>query len=200
MKSHIRSSLSLFTSNCERADGLRLIYEYLTAISPKSLNCDDVLRSALLLCVSSFDLFMHDIFRTEVVYRISARRKVDGFKIPFDALFIESSLHPVLVDEQIRRENSYKSFVAPDKIAECLRPLLAGSWDKIALEMCLPPTDCKARLKSIIDLRNRIAHEADVNPSYAGIELWPIYSVDVESSIDFLRSLGEAIAKVVDDT
>lgn len=40
-------------------------------------------------------------------------------------------------------------------------------------------------------------HEADVNPNYGGVELWPIYSEDVAESVRFLRELGEAISRAV---
>jgi hypothetical protein len=105
-----------------------------------------------------------------------------------------------IIDESIRKENSYKSFVAPDKLAQCLRILVDQPWDKIAGALNDTVAISKAKLKSVVDLRNRIVHEADVNPAYGRIELWPIYCEDVEDSIAFVRRLGASIAEIVNNT
>jgi hypothetical protein len=63
-----------------------------------------------------------------------------------------------------------------------------------------PIAEDKASLKATVDLRNRIAHEADVNPALGGIDLWPIYESDVEDSVGFIRAFGTAVARVVSDS
>jgi hypothetical protein len=136
----------------------------------------------------------------EVIDRLTSSREVATLKIPFNALFLDQPARAVLVEEFIRRDHSFKSFVAPEKLADCLRPLVDGLWEKISVILGMSIDSCKSTLKGVIDLRNRIAHEADVNPAYGGIELWPIYSEDVERSIDFLRSLGAAVAEIVSQT
>lgn len=162
------------------------------------MDCDDILRSSVVLAVSSFDLLAHDLYRTEVIHRFISKKSSATLKIPFDAGFLVGPSQAAAIDEHVRSETSYKSFVAPDKLAECLRPLIEKPWDKISVSLGIPAAVGKARLKSIIDLRNRIAHEGDVNPAFGGIDLWPIYSEDVEASIGFLRGLGTAVAQVVD--
>lgn len=120
-------------------------------------------------------------------------------KIPYDAGLCDGTEQIMLIDAAIRRENSFRSFVAPDKIAECLKPLMDNPWDLIADKLGLTAKQCKSRLKSIIDLRNRIAHDCDVNPDYGGTTLWPIYADDVEDSIIFIKSLGAAISAALND-
>jgi hypothetical protein len=176
------------------------IHSYITSTAPAALDCDDIIRSSLVLAVGSFDLYMHDIFRTEVMHRLVSRREVVGLKIPFNASLLTPAEQALLIEECIRNDNSFRSFVAPGKLAECLRPLVETPWDKISEELGESSATCKASLKRVVDLRNRIAHEADVNPAYGGIELWPIYSQDVVDSVAFLRSLGIAIGQVISDT
>jgi hypothetical protein len=108
--------------------------------------------------------------------------------VPFNVLISSDRAQIDIIDESIRKENSYKSFVAPDKLAECLRILVDKPWDKIADDLNDTAAISKAKLRSVVDLRNRIVHEADVNPAYGRIELWPIYCEDVENSIAFLSS------------
>jgi predicted transcriptional regulator len=121
MKNHILSALKTFKGGCDRAYGLKSIFEYLEKISPAALNCDDILRSSLVLAVSSFDLFVHDIFRLEVAYRLSTKREISSLRVPFNVLISSEQTRIDMIDMCIKKENSYKSFVAPDKLAECLR-------------------------------------------------------------------------------
>ena len=199
MKDHLSTALGRLYDGCDRAIGLRGIYEYLSGRAPAALNCDDILRSSLILAVSSFDLYLHDIIRTEILFRINSKKKVESLRLPFNLFLLNGISRVSAIEECIRKDNSYKSFVAPDKLADCLRPLVNSPWEKIADALNEPLPSCRNQLKNIVDLRNRIAHEADVNPNYGGIELWPIYSQDVEASIIFLRTLGAAIARVVND-
>ena len=197
MKAHLASAYNLFTYGCTRAYDLKAIHEYLTKSAPAAMNCDDILRSALVLVVSSFDLYVHDVFRLEVLQRLSLGKDIAAYRVPFNALHLQSSERDAAIEECIRKENAHKSFVAPEKVAECLRSLLDNPWEVVALYFGSEVKSCKAKLKSVVDLRNRIAHEADVNPAYGGVELWPIYGEDVVQSIDFLRKLGLAIAEAL---
>lgn len=198
MKPHISAALSTFNHGCDRARGLKTIYDYLKGVAPPALDCDDILRSAVVQVVSSFDLLMHDVIRLEVIHRLTHKQEVQFLKIPFATVIADGPSQLSIVDQSIRDENCYKSFVAPDKVAECLRPLIDKPWDRIAQELNESPSSCKSQLKSIVALRNRIAHEADVNPNYGGIELWPIYPEDVTQTISFLRKLGASVCSIVD--
>lgn len=57
----------------------------------------------------------------------------------------------------------------------------------------------KGQLKSIWKRRNQIAHEADVNPTLAGIRLWPIDKPDTELTISFILEVGEQLPHVISD-
>ena len=53
----------------------------------------------------------------------------------------------------------------------------------------------KAQLCAIVDRRNKIAHEADLDPGNPG-ERWPIDRPLVEEAIDFIESTIRAIYEV----
>lgn len=200
MKSHVKSALRTFEKGCDRSDTLRHLYSYIGRSSPAALDCSDMLRSAIVLAVSSFDLLVHDLYRLEVAYRLTTLRPVPSLRVPFDAVLSSGAERATLVDESIRLENSFKSFVAPDKLADCLRPLVGSIWERVAVIRGRSIAEDKASLKAAVDLRNRIAHEADVNPALGGIDLWPIYNADVEDLVGFLRAFGAAVASVVADS
>ena len=152
MKSHILSSQKTFKDGCDRADGLKHIFEYLRKTAPPALNCDDILRSALVLAVSSFDLFVHDIYRLEIGHRLIAKRGICSVRIPFNALISNEAMQVSMIDACIRRDNSYKSFVAPDKLADCLRVLVDSPWEKVSQSLGLTTMNSKEKLKNIVDL------------------------------------------------
>lgn len=200
MKSHVTLALRTFERGCDRADSLRHLHSYIVRSSPSALDCSDMLRSAVVLAVSSFDLLVHDLYRLEVIFRLTSLRPMPSLKIPFNTILSSDAERAMLVDASIRIDNSFKSFVAPDKLADCLRPLVGSTWEGVAAIRERSIAEDKASLKAAVDLRNRIVHEADVNPALGGIDLWPIYSSDVETSINFLKGFGAAVARVVSDS
>ena len=51
-------------------------------------------------------------------------------------------------------------------------------------------------LSLMVDRRNKIAHEADIDPSYPG-QRWPIDRLQVECTADLLEEIGGAVFKVI---
>lgn len=69
-------------------------------------------------------------------------------------------------------------------------------WEEIAPRFSLNAGDLKAKLKLVVDRRNKIAHESDFDPSNPGVK-WPISSSDVRDVIDFIEKLVlEIYAKI----
>ena len=65
-------------------------------------------------------------------------------------------------------------------------------------ELNLTDQDVKNRLRAIVNRRNQIVHEADLDPSYPGAgNRWPISPSDVTSASDFIQDVCEAIHTVV---
>ena len=69
-------------------------------------------------------------------------------------------------------------------------------WTSVGVVMSLDAEQVKAQLKLVVDRRNKIAHEADIDPSYPGVR-WPINEQDTESAVSFIERVGEAIHKVI---
>ncbi|MBW4491506.1 MAG: hypothetical protein KME26_00040 [Oscillatoria princeps RMCB-10] len=57
--------------------------------------------------------------------------------------------------------------------------------------------EIKQELSSIVDRRNKIAHEADIDPSYNIGTRWPIYEIQVDSAINFIQQVVESIHQVI---
>jgi RiboL-PSP-HEPN len=59
--------------------------------------------------------------------------------------------------------------------------------------MARPVKDIKQQLDSIVDRRNKIAHEADINPTFNIGNRWDIDEVLVSEAVDFIEKLIENI-------
>jgi hypothetical protein len=64
-------------------------------------------------------------------------------------------------------------------------------WQKIASNMAMDTETVKTELKLIVDQRNRIVHEADINPLTN--QKYSITKSDCQSATNFLKKAGEAI-------
>ncbi|MDT9178778.1 MAG: HEPN domain-containing protein [Limnospira sp. PMC 1291.21] len=57
--------------------------------------------------------------------------------------------------------------------------------------------DIKQQLSAIVDRRNKIAHQADIDPSFGIGNRWPIDDRLVSDCVDFLEQLVETIHQVL---
>ena len=123
-----------------------------------------------------------------LAFQVSLEGLLDGF----DAGDGEQWL-----DDQIRTRNGYRSFQTPDNIADAVRLVSEVQlWNEIASRMSMSSQEVRERLQLIVDRRNRIAHEADVNPS----PYEDRFSIDrqmVADAVDFIESVAESMYAVI---
>ena len=104
------------------------------------------------------------------------------------------------LEAEIRENLSYKSFQQPDKIAEAIRLISAKKlWEEVASKLNKPAKDIKSQLSIIVDRRNKIAHEADIDPSYGIGSRWNIDENLVNDAVTFIEQLVENIHQVLED-
>lgn len=106
------------------------------------------------------------------------------------------------LEGEIRKSLGYKSFQRPDKIADAIRLISDKKlWDEVGAQMGKPkPEDIKQikeQLSSIVERRDKIAHEADIDPSYNIGERWPIDENMVNDAVDFIEQVVESIHQVL---
>jgi hypothetical protein len=130
------------------------------------------------------------------------RPKTDAFRrfpLPLDAVErgIAGQAHELWLGEAVRDKHSWLSFQHPDKIADAIRLMSPiRLWEDAGHELGMPAEDVKIRVTLIVDRRNKIAHEADMDPANPGFR-WPINGVMATDSLDFITRVAEAIFKVV---
>ena len=101
------------------------------------------------------------------------------------------------IDNQIRTRNGYSSFQTPKNIASAIHLVSdVRLWDQVAHNMGTRPRHVRETLGVIVDRRNKIAHEADMDP-YAYEERSPIDRQMVTQSVNFMEQVVESIDLVI---
>ncbi|MDG2990385.1 hypothetical protein L3556_05475 [Candidatus Synechococcus calcipolaris G9] len=102
------------------------------------------------------------------------------------------------LESEIRERLGYQSFQQADKIADAIRYISDKKlWDEVAIHMAISAKDVKQQLNSIVDRRNKIAHEADIDPTFNIGNRWNIDEVIVGDAVDFIEKLVENIHQVL---
>jgi hypothetical protein len=102
------------------------------------------------------------------------------------------------LEDEIRERLGYQSFQQADKIADAIRYVSDKKlWDEVATKMSKPAKDIKQQLNSIVDRRNKIAHEADIDPTFNIGSRWNIDEVLVGDAVDFINELVESIHQIL---
>lgn len=199
-------AIATFDHAIQRAEQMVSLFDALTALRPGDAANDDALRSSYIQAVSSFDFFVHELAVIEARHRFQNAIATRNINLPMEVMTIEDVNDRLAAAEfQVRQSNSFKAFVDPAKLAELLSCYCTKPWDKIRDGINEGVEDqnqravdqLKGQLKSIWKRRNQIAHEADVDPTLAGIRLWPIDKVDTELTIKFMSEVGLQLPRVI---
>ena len=196
---------ALFHRNLALARDLSGLHELLSNIVTVPKTFDDLLRSQLVYAVSAFDKFMHDLVRIGMI-EIFMGSRVGTSK--YDAEPISMQAHAEIVnatippkehffEQALVRKFKTVSFQDPVKVADGLSYIWNESqkWQKIALSMGMTDGTVRTQLKLIVDRRNAIVHEADIDPLTGAKN--PITKAESDNSLAFLEKCGDAIYAAV---
>lgn len=196
------SAQEQFKENLKRARELGELANAVQAITTSAIEVSDLWRAQIVLVVSALDHFIHELARLGMVESAKGTRpKTDAylrFEMPLSATeaAMTGTAHETWVGETVREKHSWQSFQDPDKLADAIRLISPVKlWEEVGKELGLLPKDAKTRLKLIVDRRNKIAHEADLDPTNPGFR-WPITARLANDTIDFVEKVGDAIYKV----
>jgi hypothetical protein len=102
------------------------------------------------------------------------------------------------LEDEVRERLGYQSFQQPEKIAEAIRSISDKKlWDEVSTKLGVPTKDVKQQLSAIVDRRNKIAHEADIDPTYGIGSRWYIDEVLVNDAVNFIEQVVESIHQVL---
>lgn len=209
----MNNSKKHFDENINRVNNLGVIHTSITVQNNNGMDISDILRTQYVMLVSALDYFIHEIVRIGILEIYNGKRKITKefktfiFEIDKDVLLnkaIMKNLDNEWLNYQIIVKNGYKSFQQADKIEEALSLLIDIEknnkdviWKNIAnrMNMIYQEKNVKKQLNLIIERRNQIAHEADIEPTYKTKR--NISQNDVNDSIRFINLLVDGIYKFV---
>jgi hypothetical protein len=191
-----------FNINVDRARDLLALYSTLSATTTGVLDLTDILRAALVVAVSAFDHLVHEIARIGMLEIYDNKRPMTDayrrFPVTMENVLTGAATPGSVqwLDDEIRRQHSWISFQQADKVADAIRLVSSKKlWEEIGTILGIDARSAKIRLNLIVDRRNKIAHEADMDPSSPGAR-WPIDEVLVQNAIDDLVQIADAIYHV----
>lgn len=177
--------LAVFERNLTYARGMVNGGRALDRLRTREMDPADLYRAAWSQGVSAFDHWLHlEIYRRApvIVRSVSGPRPpmLKKTRLSFD-LVDKMQHHDVEIGEafgqHLRTEIGRTSFHHPDAIAEGVRYLVdvppATVWDRAAQHLSTPADQpwtrdsARNRHREVLERRNRIAHEADLDPTTA---------------------------------
>lgn len=196
--------LEQFRENIRRVQALGGLYDVLNQQTTPALDLTDLLRSQIVMAVSALDHYVHEITRVGMLEVYSDKRPQTPAFLRFQVT-MESTLRGIAagenndgwLDEEIRKKHGYLAFQHPDRIADAIRLFSSCTlWISVASELNLEVEDVKTELQLIVNRRNQIAHEADLDSRIPG-NRFAISASDAKRIIDLIQNIGEAIYVVV---
>ncbi|CBN55067.1 MULTISPECIES: HEPN domain-containing protein [Kamptonema] len=203
----MQSAIDQFRISITRVRDLIALHNSLKAQATSVLDISDILRAALVLAVSALDYYIHEVVRIGMLEIHRGQRPeppaFSRFQLSLGSaragINAGQNIDAWLEDE-IRQRHSYKSFQQPEAIADAIRLICDKKlWEEVSMSMGRPAKDpqIKQQLNLIIDRRNKIAHEADIDPTLSIGNRWPIDELLVNEAIDFLEQVVESIHNIL---
>ena len=168
-----------------------------------ALDVSDILRSELVMAVSVLDHYVHELVRLRMLdayrsnrvrtptflqFQVSLSAAMDGIADPQGEAWLE---------QEIRAKHGYQTFQSPENIARAINLISTiHLWSEVADRLKMTSQSARNTLSAIIDRRNQIAHEADMDPSFPSTR-WPIDEQMVSEAVDFIDRLAETIYEIV---
>lgn len=201
----MQSALDQFHISISRVRDLIAVHNSIKVQSTPALDLSDVLRAALVLSVSALDYYVHEVVKLGMLEVHRGTRSEPPAFAKFqinlgsarEGLSADVSLDYWLEDA-IQQGHSHKSFQQPDKIAEAIRLISDKKlWEEVGKVMNRNAKDVKQQLGIIVDRRNKIAHEADIDPTMGLGNRWNISEADVNNAVDFIEKVVESIHSIL---
>jgi hypothetical protein len=181
----------------------------------------DILRFQLVYAVSAFDRFIHEIVRIGMRKTIEnseqLTEKAKSFQISLDSvldIYQRNPLPPMSkqdylilkIEEKIKEKHSELSFQKPEKISEALSHIWdeQHKWQQIVKNMRIllsgttnteKEKNLKQRVILIVERRNQIVHEADID--FVTGKKRNIDKANIDENVNIIEDLGTSIYRCI---
>lgn len=201
----LNQALNQFNNNIERIKILHSVYLNFQSQVTSVIDVTDILRAEIVLLVSAVDFYIHEIVKIGMLDIFAGNRpetsSFRNYNISLKAIreAIISPRDNTWLEREIIQRHSWKSFQHADKINEALRIISDKDfWSACATAFSLDVQSVKSKLNLIVDRRNKIAHQADMDPSFPGTR-WPISDSMVFEAIEFIEVFINSIHVAIEE-
>lgn len=202
----MHQALNRFRENIQRCRDMGSVVSALAARVTPAVDLSDVFRAQIVFCVSALDHLIHELVEEGMIQVHSGLRSGSDAMEKYQLRYGDIQRGMVVTDSQwlrdaIRRNHGWLSFQSPDKISTVINRIMDKRrfWRGVASRMGEQGgASLKRRLRLIVDRRNKIAHEADLNRVIPG-QRWPISAADAIDCVDYIECFGDAVAQTLID-
>jgi hypothetical protein len=201
----MRNALALFESNIIASKGASAVHTYLSRNVVGPVDYSDLLRAQVVYCVSAFDKLMHDLVRRGMIETFTGVRPAtvkylnETVSIDLHIKLGAATVPPaeVIFEQALFAKFKAFSFQEPAKVADALSYIWnePHKWQRIAAAMGISESAARTELKLIVDRRNEIVHEADIDPLAGTKRLFT--ETECTRATDFIERCGSSIANLV---
>lgn len=197
-------SLNQFNKNLDSINTIDGIYLYLES-QVKAIDLSEIVRAQYVLLVSAFDYYIHDLVKEGMLKIFSGLKNsnsnYDKFSVSLKTLNLllstdDDTLRKEILDNEIRSVTSKQTFQSPTNVERALAILdIKKVWTYVSRDLGMTRDDVVKELGLIVNRRNKIAHEADIDPITN--EKTPIDRQTLMEVKDFITRIAEAIDRRV---
>ena len=205
--------LEHFNAAWERCNQLSALHTYLSGHLTAALTLDELLRAEWVSRVSALDLYVHEAVAQNMMAIFDGTRPTAAgflrFQLSADTLIkVRTAPSEVearaAVELEIRTRIGFSSFQDPEKIADAVRLISdIPLWNAVAAKLGATPAvqvdaakTLRRELSLIVDRRNKIAHEGDLQPG-TPLTPWPIARPDVHYVSELIHRIVMAIDEII---
>lgn len=197
----------------QRCELFAALHGFVVGQATVALRPDELLRAEWATRVSALDLYIHELVAQNLVLIFEGARQVcpgfARFQVSGEALMrIQAATSAperrTAFDLEVRTRLSRVTYQYPDDIADGIRLISSCKlWNEVALKLGATQANVsaateslKTRLSLIVDRRNKIVHEGDLQPAVPRTP-WPISRADVAGIASFIDDIVLAIDDII---
>lgn len=205
--------IDFFDLAWKRCDHLSAIHAYIANNVSGAVEPDELLRAEWVARLSALDLYVHELVAQRMLEIFLGQRSPAKaflrFRVSNETLMRIRSASTITdagaaFDLDVRAQLSRETLQNPEKIAEAIR--LCSDielWNDISVQLGATQSTkstqakvLKQSLSLLVERRNKIAHEADLQPSLPR-DPWPIFQKDLRDVSALIDQIVHAIDPLV---
>ena len=197
------NQIDLYKKNIDAVLVIDSVFKYMKS-QVTAFDITELLRAEFVLIVGALDFYIHGVVRECLIEQFYKTDNCDDSTISIPLQTVKVLLHVKseeeqikILDQQIKNIISKDSYQAPRAVEKALGMInIKKVWSKVSEISGKSAEDIRNTLAIIINRRNKIAHEADID--FLTGEKTEITQFEIKECMDFVTMFIEAIDKIIE--